>query len=510
MTATVDFDQFRLRRFVEALQRMNELEVHEERVALLDLSRTIEASSKATLFKKAGPEQHELVAAVSGSRRRIAAAFGTDERGLTAEVMRRLGKLWPIVEVASQDAPVHAVVHTGDQIDLTTLPFHLQHEEDGGVYISSALDFTVDPVTGKRNVGCRRLMLHGRREVTTNLTNVSDLQRMLKEALARGERLPVSFVIGVHPIDFCAAQMQMPVDEFELVGALRQSSLPMVRGITNGVLAPADAEMILEGFLGEGGYREMDGPYGEFWGLYGSMHIDPIFQVTAITMRSDVLHQTVLHGSAQLARSETSQMTAIIAEMIATRLLRGAGIEPVAVHAVPSAPIFQQIRVALRRADAGKARTAINALFQGPGMKHIVVVDDDIDIFSDEDVSWAMATRFHAGRDLVLADDLRGFYEDPTADAQGQLAKMGFDVTAPAGAEARIKGRRPRPPRPDGAPRFNSVRDALAQGPKTFGQLMASLGSRDGRELALALGELRRRGELGRLPDGEYALNEAK
>src|SRR6202012_1756051 len=113
----------------------------------------------------------------------------------------------------------------------------------------------------------------------------------------------------------------------------------------------------------------------------------------------------------RLSRSETSQMTAIIAELIATRLLRGAGIEPVAVHAVPSAPIFQQIRVALRRAEADKAKAAIGALFQGPGMKHVVVVDDDIDVFDDEAVSWAMATRFHAGRDLVLASQLRGFYE---------------------------------------------------------------------------------------------------
>ena len=80
-------------------------------------------------------------------------------------------------------------------------------------------------------------------------------------------------------------------------------------------------------------------------------------------MRSDALHQTVLHGGARMSRSETSQMTALIAEIIATRLLRGAGIEPAAVHAVPSAPIFQHIRVALRRADADKAKAAINALF---------------------------------------------------------------------------------------------------------------------------------------------------
>jgi 2,5-furandicarboxylate decarboxylase 1 len=504
----VDVEEFRLRRFVDQLRGMNEVEVHEQPIDLIDLSAAIEATGKATLFNAVGPERHQVVAAVSGSRRRIAAAFQTEERNLAVEVMSRLGKPQPVVEVDSKDAPVHAVVRTGEQIDLAKLPFHLQHEEDGGLYISSALDFAVDPVSGKRNVGCRRLMLLGRREVTTNLTNTSDLQKMLKSALDRGERLPVSFVVGVHPVDFLAAQMQLPVDEFGLIASLRRAPLPMVRGITNGVLAPADAEIILEGYLGERGYREMDGPYGEFWGYYGGMHIDPVFEVTAITMRSDALHQTVLHGGEKMSRMETSQMTSIIAEIVARRLLGAAGITPAAVYAVPSAPIFQHIRVALNRSEAGKAKAAIEALFQGPGMKHIIVVDDDIDVFSDEEVEWAMATRFRSDRDLVLGNDFRGFYEDPSADEHGKIAKIGFDLTASPQATERLKGRRPRPPRINGSASFKTVADALASGSKNFLQIMAAVGSRDGRDITLALDELRQQGRLTRLPDGEYALQE--
>jgi UbiD family decarboxylase len=503
----IDFERFRLRRFVDTLREMDEVKVHDAAIDLIDLSAAIEATNKASLFNAAGPERHQVVGAVSGSRRRIAAAFETDERNLVAEIMSRLGKPQPVVEIESKDAPVHAVVRTGDQIDLTTLPFHLQHEEDGGLYISSALDFAIDAVTGKRNVGCRRLMLFGRRETTTNLTNTSDLQKMLKSALERGERLPVSFAVGVHPVHFLAAQMQVPVDEFGLIASLRRAPLPMVRGVSNGVPAPADAEMILEGYLGERGYREMDGPYGEFWGLYGSMHIDPIFHVTAITMRADALHQTVLHGGARMSRSETSQMTALIAEIIATRLLRAEGIEPAAIHAVPSAPIFQHIRVALKRGDADKAKAVIDTLFtKGIGMKHVVVVDDDIDVFSDEEVEWAMATRFRSDRDLVLGNDLQGFYEDPTADTQGRIAKIGFDATAAPQAAARIKGRRPRPPVVNGSGARKSIREALADGPKNFMQIMAAMGSRDGREVTLAIDELRQQGGLTRLEDGQYVL----
>ena len=501
----VDLERFRLRSFVERLAASGELEVHEEPVPLGDLSAIIEATSKATLFKKAGPCQRELVAAVSGSRRRIAAAFDSDTRMLTREVMRRIGTPQPVIEVASKDAPVHAVVRTGDQVDLTTLPFHLQHAEDGGLYISSALDFTVDPQSGKRNVGCRRLMLRSRNETTTNLTNVSDLQRMLKACLDRGERLPVSFVVGSHPTDFCAAQLQVPVDEFGLVANVRGGPLPLVRGITNGVLAPADAEVILEGYLDERGYQEMDGPYGEFWGYYGGMHIDPIFHVTAITMRSDALHQTVLHGGAIMSRMETSQMTAIIAEIVATRALSAAGIEPAALYAVPSAPIFQHIRVALRRADAGKAQAAIDALFNSIGGKHVTVVDDDVDVFSDEDVEWAMATRFRADRDLVTGTGYRGFYEDPTADSEGKIAKMGFDATAKHSA-SKINRRRPKPPKLNGTAACKTVREALASGPKRFMEIMEAVGSRDGIDVTLALTALSKDGGLVRLPDGEYAL----
>jgi 2,5-furandicarboxylate decarboxylase 1 len=163
--------------------------------------------------------------------------------------------------------------------------------------------------------------------------------------------------------------------------------------------------------------------------------------------------------------------------------------------------------VALKRADADKAKAVIDTLFtKGIGMKHIVVVDDDIDVFSDEEVEWAMATRFRSDRDLVLGNDFRGFYEDPTADAQGRIAKIGFDLTAPPQAAARIKGRRPRPPVVNGSPAFKSIRDALAAGPKNFGQIMAAVGSRDGRELTLELDALRRQGGLTRLDDGQYVL----
>ena len=252
-------DKFRLRKFAERLVEIGEAKVHQQPIALADLSAAIAETSKAVLFKDAGPDHLEIIAAACGSRCRLATALGVDERQAAHEYLRRLNNPQPVVEIPSDAAPVHQVVMTGDDVDLTRLPFHLQHQYDGGVYISASIDYAADPVTGKRNVGCRRLMLRGRRELRANLTDASDLKLMYLGCVERGERLPVSYVIGSHPLDYLAATQKQPVDEFALVGMVRGEPVPMVRGVTNGILVPADAEAVIEGYYDELGYREMEG-----------------------------------------------------------------------------------------------------------------------------------------------------------------------------------------------------------------------------------------------------------
>lgn len=505
----IDLEKFRLRRFVERLIASGDVEVHEEPVPLIALSAIIEATPKATLFRKAGPEGFELVAAVAGSRRRMAAAFDSDERGVVHEYMRRMANPQPAVEIPSADAPVHQVVVTGDDIDLTRLPFFLQHELDGGCYISSGIDYSVDPATGKTNVGCRRMMLRDRKTFRSNLTAPSDLKKMYAACLARGEKLPLSFAVGSHPLDFAAACLRVPAqDEFGFVATLRGEPVPMVRGITNGVPAPADAEMIIEGYFDEQGYREYDGPYGEFWGYYGPAHIDPVFHVTAITHRRDVLHQSVLHGTSNLARTDGATLNNLSFETHMWRALRAVNIEPVALYNCSSGPPRSLVRVSLKRGVQGQARAAINALFAVPGVQQVTVVDEDIDVFSGEEVEWAMAARFHPEHDLVVAHGLPAVYGDPALPQAKTTSKIGFDATASYGIPDSIEYWRPRPPDPARfAPRrCASVREALAAGPLHFMKIMEALGSNDGREIAMEIEVLRLEGALERLKNGAWAL----
>jgi len=503
----MDLDQFRLRRFVDHLIELGEVEIHPEPVDLADISAIIEASPKATLFKNAGPERFEIVGAVGGSRRRYAAAFGlSDERALAGEFARRMQNPKQAFEIPQGEAPVQQVVMTGDAVDLTRLPFHVQHQYDGAPYISSAMDYSVDPVTGRRNVGCRRLMLRSRKTMRSNLIQVSDLRRMFLESVARGEHLTVNFAIGSHPLDFVAASVRAsPHDEFDLVGTVRGKALPMVRAVSNGLLVPADAEIIVEGYFDKAGHSEPEGPYGEFLGYYGPVHIDPVYHVTAITMRKDALHQTVLHGTRHMARAEHSHQSGVIIEARIMQVLKEAGIKAVAAYAVASAGGMLHARVALAPDARGRAREAIAALFAIPFLRHVYVVDDDVDVFSDDDIEWAMANRFRADRDLVVAPGHMAFLMDVMAGADRLTTKAGFDLTAPLAREG-IEARVVSPPRIEPAPRFQTVEQALAARPMYFAELMATLGSKDGREIILALEGLREKDQVTRGENGEWIL----
>src|SRR4051794_7270454 len=132
----VDFERFRLRRFIESLDA-SELETRDEPLDLAGLAEVMEGNSKAVLFRAAGPEKAELVGNVMGGRSRIAAAFGVKPNELMKEVARRLRNKPDIVEVSRAEAPCQAVVLAGVDADVTRLPVHLQHGADGGPYISA-------------------------------------------------------------------------------------------------------------------------------------------------------------------------------------------------------------------------------------------------------------------------------------------------------------------------------------------------------------------------------------
>jgi UbiD family decarboxylase len=503
----VDYDRYRLRTFVEGL---GAVELEHNSGNLSAVAAALEGNPKAVWFDKAGGEGSPLVGNALASRTRFAKAFGTTPQRLLAEILRRLRSKPRFVDVSRNEAPVQQVVMTGDAIDLTTLPVHLQHGKDGGPYISAGMDFARDPATGLVNVGLRRFMVRGRDTTGIDLVAPSDLRNIYLATLKRGERLPMSVVVGGHPIDYFGATMRMPGDELELLASLRDAPMPLVKSISNDLRVPADAEWVIEGYLGEEGYKEPEGPYGEFLGYYGGVKTNPVFHVTAITRRRDALFQTLTIGGPSMSRTDTAQLCTLRTEVLIWRALESAVREPVAVYAPPATGGVYNVRIAIRQRVPGEARNAIAAAMGSlANVKNVFVVDPDIDIFSDEQMEWALATRFQPDRDFVVASAFRTIPLDPSLDDHGTLgAKAGYDLTMPIGSNKKLEAEIPAPPHYQGS-RFASVEAALRDGPKYFENLMTALGSDDGREIVLELDALRKQGRLKRDPaEGRYSLAE--
>jgi len=238
---------------------------------------------------------------------------------------------------------------------------------------------------------------------------------------------------------------------------------------------------------------------------------NPVFHLTAITRRRDALFQSITIGGRNLARTDTAQMGAVRTEVLVWRSLESSVREPVAVYVPAASGGSYNVRIALRQHAPGEVRNAISAVFGSlANVKNVFVVDPDIDVFSDEQIEWALATRFQPDRDIVVAASLRTFPLDPSLSGAVVGAKAGFDLTKPfgrtGGVDSQLDFQVPEPPAYGGA-RFASIRAALDHGPKSFEELMAAIGSTDGREVVLALDALRREGLLDRdRRDGRYIL----
>jgi 3-polyprenyl-4-hydroxybenzoate decarboxylase len=169
------------------------------------------------------------------------------------------------------------------------------------------------------------------------------------------------------------------------------------------------------------------------------------------------------------------------------------------------------VRVSLRQRVPGDAKNAIAAIFGSHAeAKHVFAFDPDIDVFSDEAADWALATRFQADRDLIVGSGFRVVPLDPSLGGARTGAKLGFDCTIPFGKTEAFEFSVPAPPVAKKTMSHKSAANALAAGPASFLELMAALGSKDGREIVRELDALYATHRLGRLDDGRYVLKGEK
>jgi 2,5-furandicarboxylate decarboxylase 1 len=375
--------------------------------------------------KVEGSEAPVVINAQS-SRKLMALALECKQENLAARFTERQGK--PLAPVEVSNAPVHEVVKLGDQVDLTKVPLLTHYDVNAAPYITAGIVVAADPETGVRNTSYNRLMMAGQRELRIFMAVGRHLWTLHNKLERRGEALPIAIVVGVHPLFSLGAQAFTPStdDEYAVIGGMMNEPLRVVQAKTVPILVPADAEMVIEGKILPDVRRE-EGPFGEFTGHAVSKDDRPVIDVTAITHRKNYLFQDVHAGY-----TEHKLMGAVPREAALIKAVR---------QTVPTVknvcmPVSGNCRfhayISILKRAPGQAKNAICAAFASDMLlKHVIIVDEDIDVFDEEQVLWAVSNRFQADRGLVVVPNAQGSELDPSAGPGGVNAKMGLDATKP-------------------------------------------------------------------------------
>jgi 2,5-furandicarboxylate decarboxylase 1 len=382
---------------------------------------------RATFFPKPGGHAIPVVSGVISDRGWMAEAMGVEPAEMLAHFQHAASHPTPWQEAAS--APVQEVTHRAplDLANILPLPTHNEH--DGGPYIAAGIMIVRNPKTGKQNVSIHRCQLTGPNRLGVLLLprHTHTFQRMAEEA---GQPLDAAIVVGVDPLTLLASQAIVPIDhdELEIAGSLQGRPLPVAKCITSDIRVPAEAEIVIEGrFLP--GVREPEGPFGEFPQTYSARANHEVMEVVAVTHRKDAIFHTMVGGGL-----EHLILGAVPKEATLLTHLRRNFPNVLDVHLSPGGSMRFHLFVKMRKTQEGQGKNVILGAFAGSfDLKHVVVVDDDIDIHNPAEVELAIATRFQADRDLVIVPESQGSRLDPS-NRDGVGAKMGLDATKPLAA----------------------------------------------------------------------------
>jgi UbiD family decarboxylase len=367
-----------------------------------------------------------VVINAQASRRLMALALECEPEELARTFSDRQAR--PLAPMEIAEAPVHEVVKTGAEIDLGKVPLLTHYDVNAAPYITAGIVVAADPDSGVRNTSYNRLMMAGPRELRIFMAIGRHLWTLHNKMERRNEPLPVAIVIGVHPLFSLGAQAFTPSteDEYAVIGGMMGEALRVAKGKTVPVLVPADAEMVIEGNILPNVRRE-EGPFGEFTGHAVSKDERQVIEVTAVTHRRNYIFQDVHAGY-----TEHKLMGAVPREAALLKAVR------LSVPTVKSVcmPVSGNCRfhayISIAKRTPGQAKNAICAAFAADMLlKHVVIVDEDIDVYDEEQVLWAVSNRFQADGGLVVIANAQGSELDPSAGPGGVNAKMGLDATKP-------------------------------------------------------------------------------
>jgi 4-hydroxy-3-polyprenylbenzoate decarboxylase len=403
----------------------------------------------ALLFERVEGFDMPILVNAFGSPERMAAALGVthlDELGervaklldlklpgTFGERLAKLGTLFDLVKAGPRrvtGAPCQEVVETAHP-SLAGIPALQCWPSDGGRYITLPGVFTRDPRTGARNVGMYRLQVYDDRTLGMHWQTHkggAEHHRVAEEGPASSESMSVAIALGGDPAMIYAASAPLPpgVDEVVFAGWLRGSGVELVRCVTNDLEVPAQAEIVLEGYV-DPQERRLEGPFGDHTGYYSLARDYPVFHLTAVTRRARPIYPTTIVGRPPQEDYWLGKAT----ERLFLPIVRMMLPEVVDMN-MPAEGVFHNlVIVSIKKRYPGQARKVMSALW-GMGLmmlaKTIVVVSEHVNVHDLSEVAWRATGNIDPRRDLMILegpmDDL-----DHAALRHRYGGKLGVDAT---------------------------------------------------------------------------------
>ncbi|QNB15844.1 UbiD family decarboxylase [Paraburkholderia tropica] len=418
-------------------------------------SRPTRRGGPAMIFNKVkGFPDFRVAIGLLGSRKRVGKLLNCEPKKLGFLLKDAVLNPIPPVTVGKEKAQCQEVVHLATEpgFDLRTLlPAPTNTEEDAGPYVTMGLCYAADPETGEHDVTIHRLCVQSKDELSMWLTPGRHIDAFRQKAEAAGKPLPISVSIGVDPAIYVAACFEPPTtplgfDELNVAGALRNKAVELSNCLTVNARAIAHAEIVIEGELlpivrvREDQNTDTGKAMPEFPGYTGeAKDAIPVIKVKAITHRRNPILQTTVGPGEEHVNMAGIPTEASILQMVERampgKLLNvyahnsGGGKLLAVMQFKKSAPV-----------DEGRQRQAALLAFSSfPELKHVILVDEDVDIFDTDDVLWAMQTRYQGDVSHVAIPGVRCHPLDPSQIPefspsileQGASCKTIFDCTVP-------------------------------------------------------------------------------
>ena len=448
-----------LREFINLLEQKGELiRITAEVDPVLEITevadRTLRSNGPALLFENPKGHSIPLLANLFGNTKRIALAMGQED----ISGLRDIGKLLAFLKEPSppagwkdlwqnlpnyknvlnmpariiKNAPCQEVIIQSADVNLNALPIQTCWPGDIAPLITWPLVITKGPEKTRQNLGIYRMQLLGKNKLIMRwlshrggALDFRDWQQIHPQ-----EKFPISIALGADPATTLATVTPVPdtLSEYAFAGLLRGSKTEVVKSLTNDLQVPATAEFILEGYL-EPNEIAPEGPFGDHTGYYNEVDNFPVFTVTCITHRQDPIYHSTYTGRPP----DEPAMLGVALNEVFVPLLQKQFPEIQDFYLPPEGCSYRMAIVSIRKQYPGHAKRVMMGIWsflrQFMYTKFIVVVDDDVDIRTWEDVIWAITTRMDPSRDTSIVENTPIDYLDFASPVSGLGSKMGLDAT---------------------------------------------------------------------------------